>query len=309
MEFLGYLALPVMSAFGWFYYLLPRWARRALGSGIGLILRTLKMRDQVVRQNLSLAFPQEPETQEKVRRGFYFHLGDLILEIFMLFGPMARFAAKEVVVEGGEHWREAHAQGKGVFFLASHLGNWEVMAAAGALQVGMDAMIVTKHLKPEWLHKAIERGRLKCSYKGAYEPRTLRDVLGHIKTGGAVGIVLDQYSGPPVGIRVPFFGQVVGTPSALAMLSKRTGAPVLPIFTFKQKDGRYRLVIRPPVAWQTADVAGVENELGINTARYSKIIEQEIFAHPEQWLWSHRRFKGDLSPLRENEWLEGRARH
>lgn len=276
-----------------------------MGVSIGTLLQLFKMRDKVVRQNLSLAFPKDAHTRDRVLKEFYWHFGDMILEIFMLFGPMYRFATREVIVEGGEHWKAAHAQGKGVFFLASHLGNWEIMSAAGALQLGMDAMIVTKHLKPEWLHKAIEKGRLKCSYKGAYEPKTLRDVIAHIKKGGTVGIVLDQYSGPPVGVRVPFFGQPVGTPSALAMLAKRTGAPVLPVINYREPSGRYRLVIRPPVAWQNTDA---DQELGVNTARYSEILEKEILAHPEQWLWSHRRFKGDLSPLRAGEWSEGRAR-
>ena len=45
-----------------------------------------------------------------------------------------------------------------------------------------------------------------------------------------------------------------------------------------------------------------------NTAFYARELEKDIYAYPEQWLWIHRRFKGDRSPLREGEWIQGRAR-
>ena len=100
-------------------------------------------------------------------------------------------------------------------------------------------MIVTKRLKPSWIHEAVERGRSRCHYKATYEPRTMKDVLRHLKSGETVGFVMDQYSGPPVGIRVPVFGVPVGTPAAIATLAKRTGAPVIPVVSYRLEDGRY----------------------------------------------------------------------
>jgi KDO2-lipid IV(A) lauroyltransferase len=179
------------------------------------------------------------------------------------------------------------------------------MSAGGGVQLGMDLMLVTKHLKPEWLHRAIERCRSRCHVKATYEPRTLRDVLAHLKKGGTVGFVLDQYAGPPVGVRVPVFGVPVGTTTAVAMLAKRTGAPVLPVVNYREPDGRYRIEIRPPLSWEEVDA---ETEIAFNTARYAALLEKDIYAHPDQWLWIHRRFKGDLTPVRDGEWAEGRAR-
>jgi lauroyl/myristoyl acyltransferase len=49
-------------------------------------------------------------------------------------------------------------------------------------------------------------------------------------------------------------------------------------------------------------------ELADNTAAYSREAESDIYAHPDQWLWIHRRFKGDLGALRPGEWRQGRAR-
>jgi KDO2-lipid IV(A) lauroyltransferase len=302
---MGKLSLPLFYAAGWFLYLIPRSLRVAIGNGLGALLAGLKLRQKVVIQNLVLAFPGNSEKQVGILKASYLHLGNLFIEILLLFGPMRRFAKHEVTIDGGDNWRQAHAQGKGVFFLASHVGNWEIMAAGGGVQLGMDLMLVTKHLKPEWLHQAVERCRGRCNVRATYEPRTLRDVLAHLKKGGTVGFVLDQYAGPPVGVRVPVFGVPVGTTTAVAMLAKRTGAPVLPVVNYREPDGRYRIEIRPPIRWEEGDPA---TEVAANTARFAGLLEKDIFAHPEQWLWIHRRFKGDLSPIREGEWAEGRAR-
>lgn len=290
----------------WGYALQPARLRRFWGDALGALLRAAGLRSKVVEQNLEIAFAHSAERRERVFRQAYSHLGNLSLEILMLLGPMRRYILSGSELIGTEHWREAKARGKGVLFLASHVGNWEVMAATGGILGGMDLMLVTKHLKPEWLHQAIEKGRARCGVRATYEPRTLKDVLSHLKKNGTVGFVLDQYTGPPVGVRVPVFGVPVGTSTAIATLAKRTGATVLPVVNYRVPGGRWKVEIGPPLEWQGSDDAALE--LAQNTARYAATIERDIYAHPDQWLWIHRRFKGELGPMREGEWSEGRSR-
>jgi len=215
----------------------------------------------------------------------------------MLLGEMPRIAKEKVDFRGFENWKRAQEQGRGVLFLSSHVGNWEIMAAAGAAQ-GMELLIVTKHLKPEWLHRAIEAGRRRAGVEATYEPRTLKDVLRWLQQGKTVGIVADQYAGPPVGIRVPVFGVPTGTHSAPAMIAKRTGAAVLPVVNYRTPEGGWVVEVRPALLLEPE---GPE-DLAKQTAAFSRELEKDIRKFPEQWLWIHKRFKGDLSPLREGEW-------
>ena len=293
----GIVALFVLRTIAWVYALVPGGLRRAWGSALGGLLRALKLRSRVVEQNLSTAFKDSASKQAEIYRQAYVHLGRLSLEILMLLGPMKRYVTRNSELIGVEHWQAAKAKGKGVLFLASHVGNWEVMAATGAIKGGMDLMLVTKHLKPEWLHQAIEKGRSRCGVGATYEPRTLKDVLSKLKKNGTVGFVLDQYAGPPIGVRVPVFGVPVGTTTAIATLAKRTGAAVLPVVNFRTPQGKWKVVIRPALDRIASDDPSYE--LAANTARYAATLEQDIYAHPEQWLWTHRRFKGELGPLRE----------
>ncbi len=292
---------------GWFIGLLSWPLRRALAGALASLLALLQVRAKIIDANLALAFPQEtPEKLRLRRRLAYQHLGRLTLEVLMLFGPMPRYVRTRVTLEGIEHWKAAKARGKGVLFLASHVGNWEIMSAGGAILGHIDLMLVTKHLKPEWLHRAFEKARLRCGVAATYEPKTLRDVLRQLKGNATVGFVLDQYAGPPIGVRVPFFGTPVGTSTALAMLARRTGAAVLPVVNYRTEDGRFHIEIRPELSLEAHEDA--HYELAANTARYAEAIERDIYAHPEQWLWTHRRFKGDLSPLASGEWGLSRPR-
>lgn len=301
-----------MRSLAWIYAIQPRSIQLGLGKGLGWILYRLQFRVRIAHENLSRAFPDQSEKQKFILRESYTHLGRLVLEIFLLLAPsrkhpaFARFVQQWMTLEGAQNIQQAQARGKGIIFLASHLGNWEMMAAGGALLAHLDLMMVTKKLKPDWLHRAIEKNRLACGVKATYEPRTLKDVLHHLKKGGAVGIVSDQYLGPPVGIRVPVFGTPVGTSMLIATLSKRTGAAVLPVVNYREKNGRYVLKVYPALDWQEAE--DPHYELAINTADYSQRLEKSIYEYPEQWLWTHRRFKGDLSPLKPDEWIKPRVR-
>lgn len=305
---LGYLILPLLRLAGGFLAVAPAALRLALGDWLGRRLGAAGFRRAVVRQNLEIAdragvgFGREGLDLEAEA---YRHLGRVFVEVLLLFGDFARFTRRHATLHGKENWVRARAEGRGVLFLSSHVGNWEVMAACGA-QEGIDLMLVTKRLKPASIHRAIERARARAGVHATYEPRTFRDVLGQLKRGETVGFVLDQYAGAPVGVRVPFLGVPVGTHTALAILARRSGAPVLPVVNRRLPSGRFEVRIGKPIDWVRADDA--DEEIALNTARYGEEMERQVRECPEQWLWTHRRFKGELGPLRPGEWREGRGR-
>ncbi len=303
---MGSLALVMMRGLAWVYWVQPRSWQIFWGKLLGLMLARLGFRARVVRENLGRAYPRDLIAQRQIFRESYAHLGQLILEILLLLGPMKKFVLRRVTLKNLQYVSEAKSRGQGIIFLGSHLGNWEMMAVAGAVLADLDLMMVTKKVKPKWLHQAIERGRLSCGVKATYEPRTLKDVLQHLKKKGAVGVVLDQYVGPPVGVRVPVFGTPVGTSQLIATLAKRTGATVLPVVIYRNPDGSWVLEFFPAMPWKIAEDSHFE--LASNTAHYAQWIEDRIYEHPDQWLWSHRRFKGSLSPLAPEEWLKPRVR-
>jgi KDO2-lipid IV(A) lauroyltransferase len=295
---------------------------KIFGAFLGFIFRKLKFRYAVILQNSLICFPEFSalERDRFIRRA-YSHFGKLLAELLVYFVFFklvdgSRWLKQNVRLKNWELWEEAleqaRSQGTGVLLITSHLGNWEWMAARGALE-GMDLLMVTKLLKPARLHRWIEQCRLRYGVKGTYEPKTLKDVFRHLKAQGTVGMVIDQYAGPPVGIRVPFFNVPVGTQSAIATIVKRTGAIVLFVHSVRQSDGSYQIVFaREDLNLEAYAPLVQDQEIGAQTAFYTQVIEKQIMKHPGQWLWTHRRFKGDCHsvPLEELklEWQQDRKK-
>ena len=286
----------VLGALGLAVSFLPRRFELALGGALGsLVLASGLKRANVARENLRRCYPAmaDDEREALLRRQFR-HLGVLTLELLHLFSPIPghyrRYIQRIGVLEGLADWKKAHDKGKGVIFVSAHMGNWEVMVGQGALG-GIPLTMVTKLLKPAWLHRKIERERLSMGVKGAYEPRTLPIVMRALRSGESVGFVMDQYAGPPIGIPVPFFGVNVGTLAAVSVLVERTGAAVVPVSTVRDEKGVVRVRIEPEL-----DLSSVAHDNARCTARLTAHVETWVRAQPEQWLWTHRRFKNVVWP-------------
>lgn len=279
--------------------ILPRRIFLLMGSELGRLLRWFGFRRSVVEENLSLAFPKwtANERADFLRKN-YQHYGILFLEILRFFFRFDRFLDHYCEVEGGENVRRALAKGKGAFVMTAHLGNWEVLTGCGAYRLKVPCTMVTKRLKPAWLHNLAESTRARLGVKMAFEPKTMQGVLRGLKSNGLVGFVMDQYTGAPVGARVPFFGVPVGSQTALAMLALRTGASVIPAVAYRRPDGRYVARFEPELP--VIQHPDIDQAVLLNTAQFVAHTERWIREWPEQWLWIHRRWKGDLSALPPN---------
>ena len=291
-----YLGLILFKLLAYALSFLPRSLFLLIGRGLGRLLAALDFRAKVARENIARAFP---EWNEERRGAFvkesYGELGILFLEILRSFYRFDRWIERLADVEGREHLEAALAEGKGIFAMTAHIGNWEVLTASGPTLFSTPVTMVTKELKPHWLHRVVSVTRELLGIKMACEPRTMQGILRALKKKEIVGFVMDQYTGAPVGARVPFFGVPVGSHTALATLAIRTGAPVVPAIAVRKPDGRYLIRFEPALA--TIDAGDQESSVLANTAAYVAITEKWVREFPSQWLWIHRRWKGDLSPL------------
>lgn len=256
---------------------------RALGWGW---YRLVPIRRGVARRNVHAALGLQDGAGEPIVRGMYLHLGRSFVELLRFGGrPLEAFAeGGRIRVEGLEHI--AGVGERGILMLTAHLGNWELLVRVG-LTLDRPVSVVTRRFKAGWAEaawRALRRGGPRLLPAGA----SARATVAALERGEIVGYVLDQHCPSPKAVRAPFFGRMASTTPDLARLARLTDAAVLPAFTWRE--GR-RHVVRfgPPLALQrsadrAADVEG-------NTRRCLAVVEEAIRAHPEQWLWIHRRWK------------------
>src|SRR5207245_5896529 len=100
-----------------------------------------------------------------------------------------------------------------------------------------------------------------------------------------VGVLVDQNASRAEGVFAPSFGIPASTSKALAVISLRTGAPVVPIFIRRVEGGRHRVEVQPvipsPLAGDVADY----------TAAFNRSIEAAVRRAREQWFRMHNRWK------------------
>jgi KDO2-lipid IV(A) lauroyltransferase len=287
----AYPLIALLSALGLAASALPRRWETALGRALGrLVFRARLFKRGVVEANLLRCFPRlPPESRLALARRNYEHYGVLLFEFMHFFSPIPghwrRYVPTAARADGLDHWERARARGKGVIFFCSHLGSWEAGAAAVAL-AGVPATIVTTRLTPRWLHDKITSCRASVGMDAAFHPGSMGAVLRTLRRGGAVAFMNDQYALPPMGLPVVFFKTRVETLSVVGALARRTGAAVLPLLTFRDADGATVARIEPEF-----DLGPRPDDAAAATQRVASRVERWVRAHPEQWLWMHRRFK------------------
>jgi KDO2-lipid IV(A) lauroyltransferase len=269
---------------------LPRSAELFLGRLLGKLFFLLDFkRKKIGLENMRRCLPElGPAGWDALIRRNYEHYGVLTLELLHMFSPVPghypAYVRKITRMTGLEHWRKVHNRGKGTLFVTAHMANWEVMCAMGSMS-GLPGLMITRRLKPQWLHDWMEARRQEAGIILAYQPRTLPAILKTLRSGGLVGFVMDQYHAPPMGTPVPFFGTVVDTLGAVGSLAQRTGAGVVLCSQVRGEDGLIRCEIEP---YDLGDSAADPVEA---TTRLAREVERFIRNNPTQWLWVHRRFK------------------
>lgn len=288
---------PSWAAVGllWLCARLPLCIQRAIGRGLGLTLYALaRERRHITRINLRLCFPElDGNERERLVRAQFSMLGESIFEMaYGWWGPAHRLERLGTIA-GREHLDAALAHGRGVILLQGHFLTTDI---AGQI-LGMKLAFTATYMQAK---NPVARN-LTERLRGRFIRRQIHhtDVRTIVRALAANEIVWhgpDQGAKHGAGIEARFFGQPARTNTATAKLARITGAPVVPYHPVRLADGTYELRIEPALA----DFPG--NDIAAATQRVNDTIEAHVRRAPEQYLWSHRRFKsarkGDPGPYR-----------
>jgi len=257
----------------------------ALARGyLGLLGRALPRLWRVAGRNLSLALPElAAEERAAIVGGIFRSLARLLV-------ALARFPSigrdnldRWIRLEGLEHVEKAQRAGRGILFATAHLGNWELSAYAYGLVVG-PMNVVVRPLDNPLLDRLLERRRALSGNRILSKRDPARPILKALAANQAVGILIDQNVSLDSGVFVDFFGIPAAAPAGFARLAARSGAAVIPGFAlWRPEERRYVLRFYPPVPMCGDTVR--------DTQAVQSMLETAIRAHPDQWLWMHRRWK------------------
>ncbi len=229
-----------------------------------------------------------PACRQLARRNFV-HLMRVALEAPLLPHLNRQNIHQYVTLTGERYLRQALAGKRGVIVLTAHLGNWEMMAAAGPLLFDLPLDIVARRLDYQPLERVLMDIRTCTGNRMLDKIGGAAGIKSRLRQNRLVAIMLDQNASWYDGVYVPFFNRTACTNKGMALFAMRYRAAVLPVFNIRQPDGRYRICIDRPIEMLPAG-GDLTRAMVHNTARFNRVIESYVRRAPDNWFWVHRRW-------------------
>ena len=267
-----------------------RWsarARNACAASVGTLLwLVVARRRRIAHANLAACFPHwSPARRRAVARRLFQRMARGALDYGTLWYAPADRLDRFVRVEGLDRLREIARRQRPVIMLAPHF----VGLDAGGIRIAMQTRAVSIYARqsnPVWdAHLRDGRSRFNAPVLIARRGADLRTAIRAMREEGLPFYYLpDMDNGDANSIFVPFFGVPAATLPMVSRLARTLDAQVVMAVTEQTDDG-YTLHVSEP--WQDFPGPSVEAD----TARMNQAIEAWVERMPDQYLWTHRRFK------------------
>lgn len=244
-------------------------------------------RKKVVRQNLERSFPNlSNDALKKIEKDFYRHLFDILLEGVKGFSLSQKELVRRHQLITPDLLKGIIDRGQSVLLVGGHYANWEWAGMVASKQSQTDVVILYSPIKNPYIDNFIKKSRsLYNTYFWASHlaPRAFRKYKNDPLT---FVLIADQSpSNPKRAHWMPFLNQDTPVLRGPASYAVQYDMPLLFIDFQRVKRGYYTMEISVladnPKAYSPEEL----------TTLYMRKLEQIIQERPEQWLWSHRRWK------------------
>ena len=256
-----------------------------------LVYYVARYRLKVVRQNLRNSFPDKSHNELKsIEKKFYRHFADLLVEIVHGYRASDEEMREHVVFENVDLVEELAQKSQGVIAYLGHMGNWEWIADLNKRFVdrSMVEYNIYRQLKNPNSDKMMLELRSKRGGECIEKKQLLRKLvsLRHADHPFVLGMLSDQKpSKRSTYAWTHFLSQETAFLNGSEVLAKKFGFSAVYAHILSPKRGQYtvrfELITDNPAAIP-------EEEM---TKKYAALLEQNIHAQPEQWLWTHNRWK------------------
>lgn len=251
-----------------------------------LVYRVFGYRKAVVTANLERSFPDKSaEEIRAIRNGFYRYFCDLSLETIKTLTVSSAAVNERFTCGDISALERFYKENQSVILVMGHLGNWELCGAYFS-QLPLHPLYVlyhplrNKHFDALFYRMRTRHGTRLYPMKSAFK--------GMVKDRGkltATAFIADQTPSPSRAYWMTFLNQDTAVFRGTESISRKLDYPVIYLSVIRERRGHYRL--------ESELLAEHPRELPENalTELHTKRLEQDIIAHPETWLWSHRRWK------------------
>ena len=263
-------------------------SRKVAGLLGGFFYYCVPIRKKVVFKNISLAFPELSESEQKqLVRDIYKSAAITFIEILAL-PSLTKEELLSSMTYDSRIAKECYARGQGLIMMTAHFGNWEYGAIASGLNLGVSIAVVTKNQRNPYVNEYINKYRTKWGNRVVPLGLSIKEIFTELRAKNVVGLVADQ-RGPSDGPRINFFGRPSAAYTGPAALAIKTGAPLIFCIAVRQPDYHYEFQSEE-ISKENLPEDREEAILELSQ-RASDKLEDAIRKNPSQWFWMHNRWK------------------
>ena len=289
---LDYAAYLGARVFAMFVHMFSWEANYRTAKFLGNLMFTLDRRHRNrALDHIRRSFPDWPEkrcravARASMRNMFYLAIEFLFTTRLITPG---RWRKHIKLVNMDETIRLLLEQKRGLIMLTGHFGNWEVVGYTVAT-LGLPTYSVARRLDNPYLDEFVfgvreKTGQVIMDKRGA--TAVAPEMLEQKKT---ICFIADQDAGKK-GLFVDFFGRPASTYKAIGLLAMQHNVPVV-VGYGQRVDEQYNFIIGIQKVIHPEDWADKEDPLRYITQEYTTALEEVIRMAPEQYLWTHRRWK------------------
>ena len=258
---------------------------RIISSNFFLIFGPFFRSKKIIESNISLAFSKSSkEFKRFVIKNMWKSYGKILAEY--VFFKHFRINEKKKIFEirGQEILEEIKISKNPVIFISGHFDNFELMAMH-IERSGIDLAAIYRPLNNIFLNPIMEniRKRFICNKQIKKGIKGTKEILNHFKSGTSIALMIDQRVSQ--GIKSPFFGKEALTTTIPAQFVKKFNCKIVPLYIERDKDENFILEIMKPLNFKKQQ--SIENI----TLELNQLLEKMILRKPQQWIWSHNRWK------------------
>ena len=257
----------------------------SLSSKIAILIGPFFRSKSLITSNILKALPNLKQNEiNKISISMWGNYGRILSEYVFIKDIRKSKIQNIIEVEGQEILEKIKKDNKPVIFVSGHFNNFELMALH-IERSGINLAAVYRPLNNKFLNHIMERIRKKYICKNQIKKGIsgTRELLNCFKNNISVALMIDQRVSQ--GIKSNFFKYEALTTTIPAQFARKYNCEIVPVYIERKNNFNFKLTIHKPIDYRVDDT--IENI----TLKLNALLEEMILKNPDQWIWSHNRWK------------------
>ena len=243
-------------------------------------------KNKIINQNLSNVYMNMDQQKKiEIAKNVWSNYGKIFAEyVFIKDFRNNPNISKSIVVENSEILKKIKVQSEPVIFISGHFSNFELMAMS-IEKLGIDLAAIYRPLNNIFLNPTMEDIRKKyiCKKQIPKGISGTKKILQHFKNGTSIALMIDQRVSE--GIMSELFNKKALTTTIPGQFIRKFNAKIVPVYIERLPGDNFKLKFYQPINFEN------NSSIEIITKKLNKILEEMINKNPDQWIWTHDRWK------------------